>query len=64
MGGGVKRRRRRLRANRKEVHVEMKDWLQKYGVGVEKLVRGQTKARHCMKKARSWKIVQISELST
>ena len=48
MGGGVKRRRRRLRANRKEVHVEMKDWLQKYGVGVEKLVRGQTKARHCM----------------
>lgn len=28
--------------------MEMKDWLQKYRVGVEKLVRGQAKARHYM----------------
>lgn len=28
--------------------MEIKDWLQKYGVEVEKLVRGQIKARHCI----------------
>lgn len=44
----VKRRRRRVRANKREVYVEMKDGLQKYRVEVEKLVRGQIKARHCI----------------
>lgn len=48
----------KVRANRREVHVEMKDWLQKYRVEVEKLVRGQIKARHC---TWSWEKVRISE---